>query len=191
MAILNKSSKTTKYSPKTVELIIYISSSLKDKPNYGPILLAKSLFMIDWMNYLKKGEPLTIFRYIKQQPGPTPDPSQFLPMVEYLIDKGDLTKINARYFGSTQLKYLPRREPQIEVFEKDELMLINDFIESICDPIASDLSDYIHNSLAWIIAYEGEELPFYSLLLKSKEPEEKDYKWAEKALKAYEASSQK
>ena len=65
-------------SPKTVELIIYISLRLKERSNYGSTLLAKSLYLIDSMSYLKKGTPLTEFKYIKQQLGPTPEPAQFL-----------------------------------------------------------------------------------------------------------------
>jgi hypothetical protein len=178
------------YSPskRTTELIIYISSKLKDKPNYGSILLAKSLYLIDSMSYFKKGKAITDFRYMKQELGPTPDPAQFLPTREDLVAKGDLQKTNADYFGRTQFKYIASREPDIEVFEKDEIFLINDVIESIGDQNGAEISDYTHQFIAWIFANHKEELPFYTFLLTSKEPEAKDYEWAAKALKIYEAS---
>ena len=70
--------KIAKPSPKTSELIIYISSKLKDKPNYGSTLLGESLCLIDSMSFLKTGHAITDFLYIKQERGPTPNPRQFL-----------------------------------------------------------------------------------------------------------------
>src|SRR6266542_1678237 len=91
--IMAQSSKPA--SEKTVELIIYISSRLKDKPNYGSTLLGKSLCLIDSMSYLKRGEPITELKYIKQDFGPTPDPATFLQIRDTLVANGDLEKIHA------------------------------------------------------------------------------------------------
>jgi hypothetical protein len=173
--------------PKTVELIIYISSRLKDKLNYGSTLLGKSLYLIDSMSYLKTGKPLTDLTYIKQERGPTPEPSKFLSIRDSLIANGDLAKINADYFGRMQVKFIAKREPKIDVFEKDEIVLINDVIESISDRNASEISDYTHQFIAWIFSNHKEELPFYTFLLTHSEPELKDYKWANRSIKAYQS----
>ena len=42
-------------------------------------------------------------------------------------------------------------------------------------------------AIAWIIAKDKEELPFYSFLLEHEEPESGDFVWANKAIKAYKA----
>jgi hypothetical protein len=187
MGLIAKSPYTP--SKKTTELIIYISSKLKDKAHYSSILLAKSLYLIDSMSYFKKGKSITDFKYIKQERGPTPDPALFIPATEDLVTNGDLQKINADYFGGTQVKFIASREPDIEVFEKDEIFLINDVLESISDQNGTEINDYTPQFIAWNFANHGEELPFYTLLLTSKKPEAKDYEWAAKAVKSYEASA--
>jgi len=174
---------------KTEELIIYIASRLHDRPNYGSTLLGKSLCLIDSMNYLIKGKPISDLEYIKQERGPTPDPSGFLSIRDKLETKGELQKVETDYFGRTQIRYIAKREPFIDVFEKEELVLINDVIESIGDTNATDISDYTHTFIAWIFANNKERLPFYTFLLTNKEPDLKDYKWAEKTIQRYEKNA--
>jgi hypothetical protein len=177
-----------KPSIKTVELIIYISSKLKDKPTYGATLLGKSLCLIDSMNFLKTGHPITDFSYIKQERGPTPNPSQFLPIRDRLVKSGDLEMIEAQYFGRTQNKFVAKREPKIDVFNKDEIYLIDEVLESICDLNATQVSNMSHEFIAWIFAKDKEELPFYTFLLTQADPELEDYAWAEKLIKADKSS---
>jgi hypothetical protein len=185
MTLFTKPTPVT--SPKTIELIIYIASKLKDKPNYGSTLLGKALCLIDSMSYLKKGEPITELSYIKQERGPTPHPGKFLPVRDALVSSGELERIDTSYFGRTQNKYVAKREPKIDVFDKEEIFLIDDVLESICDHNASEISDYTHQFISWIVANHKEELPFYTFLITSKEPELRDYEWADKALKLYKS----
>jgi hypothetical protein len=175
-------------SQKTAELIIYISSKLKDKPNYGSTLLGKALYLIDSMSFLKFGHPITDLTYIKQEHGPTPTPSKFLQIREILVANGELEKVDADYFGRKQYKFIAKRNPRIEIFDKDEIFLIDEVLENICDQNATELSNYTHQFLAWIIANDKEELPFYSFLLTKDDAEPKDLEWADKSIKAYKSS---
>jgi hypothetical protein len=179
------SKPTYNSSVKTIELIVYISSKLKDKQNYGSTLLGKTLCLIDSMNYLKTGKPITDFSYIKQDYGPTPKPGMFLPVRDALVSKGDLEKVTTDYFGRTQNKFIAKREPDITVFEKEEIFLIDDVIESISNHSATEISDYTHQFISWIFANHKEDLPFYTFLLTNGEPELKDYEWADAAMKKY------
>jgi hypothetical protein len=140
------------------------------------------------MNYLKMGQPISNLDYIKQDHGPTPEPSKFLFIRDRLESNGALEKIETHYFGRTQIKYVAKREPEIDVFEKEELVIINDVLESIGDTNATELSDYTHTFIAWIFANHKENLPFYTFLLTNKDPELKDYKWADKVIKAHQKS---
>ena len=159
-----------------------------DKPNFGSTLLGKSLCLIDSVSYLKTGTPITDLSYIKQEHGPTPNPTKFLPIRNNLVEAGELEKIEVLYCGFVQHKFIATRLPQIDVFSKDEIYLIDDVLTSICDHNATEISNYTHTFLAWIFANHKEELPFYSFLLTSVDPEIKDYKWAQKAIKEYESS---
>jgi len=182
-------SKTLLPAAKTRELIIYVCSRLKDKANYGSTLLGKSLCLIDSMSYLKTGHPISSFKYIKQEFGPTPEPSKFLSIRDALVSTGDLEQIKSDYFGRKQLKFVANREPKIDVFTKGELVLINDVIESISDHNATEISDYTHQFIAWIFANHKEELPFYTFLLTRSEPASGDYEWARKSIRAYKSST--
>jgi hypothetical protein len=59
-------------SPKTVELIIYISTQWRDRPKCGSIHLAQALFLTDLSRYFKIRTPITDLTYTKQRFGPTP-----------------------------------------------------------------------------------------------------------------------
>lgn len=177
-------------SVKTGELIIYIASRLQDKPTYGATLLGKALCLIDSMNYLRTGSPISDFEYIKQEFGPTPDPKRYLSIRDKLEISGELQRIESDFFGRKQIRYEAKRQPQIGVFEKEELVLINDVIESLGSVSASQISDYTHSFIAWIFAEQKEKLPFYTFLLSSKEPDSEDYTWAESMIDRHESKNQ-
>ena len=172
---------------KTHELIIYIASRLKDKSNYGATLLGKALCLIDSMAYLKTGSPITNFEYIKQEFGPTPEPKPFLDARDMLEIAGDLKKIEIDYFGRKQVKFIAQRDPDVSVFKKDELVIINDVIESISNVSASQISDYTHTFISWVFARPKEKLPFYTFLLTSTDPETKHFEWANDIIKSYKS----
>jgi hypothetical protein len=176
------------YSPskKTRELIIYLTSKLKDKSDYESILLEKALYLIDSISYIRKGKPITDFKYIKENHGPSP--AQLPSISKNLVANGELQKIKAEYPGGTHFKWIAAREPDIEVFEKDEILLINDVLERISNQKVTDISDFPHNLLGWMVANDKEEIPYYTSLFISKKPEAKDYEWALKAVEKYEAS---
>src|SRR5271154_1500233 len=159
--------KIPEYTPskKTKELIIYIAYKLKDKPNYGSILLNKTLYFIDCVSYVKNGKPITDFTYIKQKLGPTPDPAKFLQVRNELENKNELKRVDDIYFGKPQRKYIANREPSIELFDKNEIVIIEEVIATIANHSGADISNYTHNIIGYNAAKHMEEMPFYSYLI--------------------------
>ena len=180
---LSKTPQTV--SPKTVELIIYISYKLKDRPNYGSILLGKALCLIDSMSYFKTGFPITDLTYIKQEKGPTPHPAKFLSIRDELVSKGELEKIDTPFYGRAQKKYVAKREPKTDIFTPDEIFLIDEVLESISNMNATDISELTHQFVSWKVASDKEELPFYTFLLTQAEPSSADFEWATNVMKKY------
>jgi hypothetical protein len=178
-------------SLKTVELIIYITAKWRDKPKCGAIHLNKALCLSDVFSYRQTGKQITNLTYIKQEFGPTPNPRQFLPIRNFLIEQGDAELLDVHYFGQVQKRLVPKRPPNLELFTKDEIVLIDQVLEEIAEKSATDLSDYTHRMLAYNFADEKEELPLFSFLLTSVDPEPEDYEWAEKTIKEYEESINK
>lgn len=172
---------------KTRELLLYVADRLKDVPNYGATLLNKVLYFIDHANYLLKREPISNLNYVKQDFGPTPMPSQFLPLKKSLIDNDELTEIKSDFFGLVQKKCLPKRKPNTDVFDKDEIILIDRVITVVAAHNASSISEMSHRFLAWKLAENMEELPLYTFLLTSKAPNENDIAWAEAEIQKYTA----
>ena len=177
-------------SPKTVELIVYITTKWKDKPKCGATHLNKALCFSDVLSYLKTGNQITDLTYIKQDFGPTPNPRQFLSIRNFLIEHGDVELIDLNYFGQIQKRLVPKRHPDLDLFTKDEIVLVDEVLEEISEKNAVELSEYSHRFLAYDAADEKEEMPLFSFLLTSVDPEPEDYEWAEKSIKAYEASNQ-
>ena len=172
---------------KTRELLLYVADRLKDLPNYGATLLNKVLYFIDHTNYLVKGHPISNLGYVKQDFGPTPKPSQFLPLKKSLIDNDEMTEIRSDFFGLVQKKCLPKRKPNTDVFDKDEIILIDQVITVVATHNASSISEISHRFLAWKLAENMEELPFYTFLLTSKVPTENDLSWAKSEIEKYTA----
>lgn len=80
---------------------------------------------------------------------------------------------------------MAKRPPNIAVFEKEEIVLINDVIKKMGDLSARKVSDQTHELLAWKLSEKMEVLPNYTFLLTSKEPEMSDYEWAQRAWDSY------
>ena len=172
-------------SVKTTELIIYIADQLKDSPNYGAILLNKSLYYSDLMHYLKSGTTITDLEYVHQKNGPTPEPGRFMKLLQLLQDSGDIEIIQVPFFNYKQKKVLSKRPPNITVFEKEEIVLINDVVKKIGDLSAKEVSDLTHELLSWKLSEEKETLPNFTFLLSQKEADLDDFEWAQQAWEKY------
>jgi hypothetical protein len=172
-------------SAKTTELIIYIADQLKDNPNYGAILLNKSLYYSDLMQYLAKGNTITDLQYVHQANGPTPEPGRFMTLLNLLRENGDIDIIQVPFFNYKQKKIIPKRTADISVFEKEEIVLINDVVKKLGDLSARAASDLTHELLAWKLSENMEVLPNFTFLLTSKDPDVDDYEWAQRSLEKY------
>jgi hypothetical protein len=169
---------------KTKELILYIANKLDSKDNFGGTLLTKALYFVDSVNYLRTGNPISKFTYVKQEFGPTPDPKLWMSIRQELLDSGEAIVKEQDYFGRVQKRLIATRTADITHFSSEEIDLINQIILNIGDWSASQVSDYSHKYLAWIAADNKESLPFYTFLLSSRTPSEKDIAWAKSELKS-------
>src|SRR5574341_367355 len=75
---------------KLAELIMFFASESASDRLFGSTKLNKLLFLSDFLSYGYRGCSITGTTYIHQKRGPTPDPDQFLPVREELIDSGRL-----------------------------------------------------------------------------------------------------
>ncbi len=170
---------------KTKELFIYIAERLKDEPSYGATLLNKAFYFIDNLSYLNFKKPVSGLKYVKQDFGPTPKPSDFFSLRDELVDNEELEVMRSDFFGRVQTKYIPKRSVNTELFTKDEILLIDQVLAKLSGYNATGISNYSHTFLAWKLASNMEELPFYSFILTSKTPDESDILWAKNKIKSF------
>lgn len=163
---------------KTRELVVYLADKLAAQKNYGSILLNKALYFIDNINYLKTGYPISDFKYIKQERGPTPEPSQFLRLRSDLERSSSIEMVEAEYFGRLQKRLVAKRRANLDEFSSSEIALIDGILNDLRDLKGTQASDLSHQYPAWQVAGQKEVLPFYTFLITSKEASDEDIKWA-------------
>jgi hypothetical protein len=169
-------------SRKTKELILYIANRLSSKNNYGLTLLNESLYFIDSISYLKRGKGISDFTYVKQTFGPTPEPRHFLSLRDMMVASGDIEVTESEFFGRLQKRFVARREPKVDVFNVEEIVIIDDVLSHIEDFNGAQISEMSHQFPAWRAAADREELPFFTFLLSSKTPSDNDIEWAKAAI---------
>jgi hypothetical protein len=85
-------------------------------------------------------------------------------------------------------KFIPKRPPNIELFSKDEIALIDKVLGDIVDQDATELRESNLKFLAYQFADKNEELPLFAFSVSNVKPKPGDYEWAMNSIKAYEDS---
>ncbi|MHB8261281.1 MAG: Panacea domain-containing protein [Bacteroidia bacterium] len=160
------------------DLILYIASKLKNCESFGSIMLNKVLYYSDNIHYIKFGRAISSFRYINQDFGPTPQPSTFLPLRQKLIREGRIKEEIKEGIVRSRKKIVALKQGSTTLFNKEELKIVDEVIESFRNVTAIELSDRSHNELGWQLTERGEEIPLYAFLFSIPELSDADYSWA-------------
>jgi len=159
---------------KFKEVLLYILSKVGGKPNVGEAVIYKLLYFIDFDFYEKFEEQLVGATYIKNHYGPTP--VEFKVMVDDMIKKGELTKIESKYFNHLQKKYLPVREPDLtKLKDARELHHIDEVLARLSDKNATELSEYSHEDTPWLIAKENQPLDYEAVFYRTPKTSVRNY----------------
>jgi len=169
------------YNKKLKELILYIAEVCKNDSEFGATKLNKILFVIDFYAYSVLGRPITEATYFHLPKGPAP--KQLLVAQEELIAEGRATIEKRAFFGKTQKRLIPLRGPNISMFLKDELNLIEDAIKATGGLNGRELSDWTHRLTPWMLTEEKEEIPFFTVFTMFEKPVGRDgLAWGTKEL---------
>jgi transcriptional regulator with XRE-family HTH domain len=159
---------------KFKEVFLYIISKIGAKPNVGETVLYKLLYFIDFDYYEKYEEQLIGATYIKNHFGPTP--VEFKKLVETMIKKEELEVIKSKYFKHEQKKYLAVREPDLsKLLSAQELEHINEVLARLSDKNATELSEYSHQDVPWIITGEGKIIDYESVFYRTSKTSVRNY----------------
>jgi transcriptional regulator with XRE-family HTH domain len=161
---------------KFKEILLYILNKVGGQPNIGKTVIYKLLYFIDFDYYETYGEQMIGATYIKNTYGPTP--RQFLSIVDEMILKDELERVNSTHFDYDQTKYLPHRKPNLTVLNPLELEVAENVLKRLGGMNASQISVYSHGDVPWAATEDGKdidyELVFYRTPLYSQREQEED-----------------
>ncbi|MBU0546066.1 SocA family protein, partial [Patescibacteria group bacterium] len=124
--------------------------------------------------YEKFEEQLIGATYIKNHFGPTP--VEFKIIVDDMIQKGEIMKVEGKYFNYPQRKYLPIRDPDLtKLKDARELRHIDEVIARLGDKNAIELSDYSHEDTPWLIAKENQPLDYEAVFYRTPKTSVRNY----------------
>jgi hypothetical protein len=155
------------------ELVLYIAEKSSDDAAFGATKLNKILFWSDFLAYANLGEPITGATYQRLDRGPAP--RQLLPVQRELLDEKRIRIERRQRFSYVQKRIVPCDEPNLDLFDADEIALVDEIIEVLRDQSATDVSAISHSlSAGWQIADPFEDIPYSSVFLSAGPPSELD-----------------
>jgi len=142
---------------KIKNLILYFSSSNKIA-ELGKTKLYKLIFFVDSHAYKLYGNTITGDKYLKFPMGPVPlSVSGIIHDMELNSELKVSEALKGNYFIT---QYTPMVEPNINIFSKDEVAIINDVIEKYGNKSRKELINLSHTMESWISADDYSELDF-------------------------------
>ncbi|MCX6823549.1 MAG: DUF4065 domain-containing protein [candidate division SR1 bacterium] len=100
---------------KLKQLILYVSSKLLGKQNFGETLLNKLLYFIDFDYYEWTGSMITDEEYVKLPYGPVPKCMK--EVIEDMQNKGQIKVASRQYFGRIQKTIIPLVDSDIDFLD--------------------------------------------------------------------------
>jgi len=158
---------------KFKEVLLYILNKIGSKPNIGETVIYKLLYFIDFNYYEKYEEQLIGATYIKNHHGPTP--KEFKKVINEMIKKGEIMKVESNYFQYPQTKYLPLRKPDLTKLKATEIEVIDDVLNKLGDMNASQISEYSHNDVPWLTTEDREIIEYESVFYRTPQYSVREY----------------
>src|SRR5216110_2281705 len=112
---------------KLEEMILYIAHRSQDDVSFGATKLNKILFIADFAAYGIWQESMTGATYKRLQNGPVP--SELPNARKNLISKGRAKIVETEYFGRVQHRVIPLANPDLSIFTKQQINLVDNVID--------------------------------------------------------------
>lgn len=175
------SMQTEASDSKFKELILYIAKRSFDDPFYGATKLNKILFFSDFLAFKKFGKSISGQFYRKLEFGPAP--AQFQAIRDELVRDGDAAIQKTEIAGNVQHRLVHLRDPKLAEFTSDEIAIVDEIIDLLRNKSATEVSEFSHRFIGWQVARIGEEIPYETVWISTRELTEAEQKHA-KTLKS-------
>ena len=147
-------------SEKFRELMLYIADQSRDDPWFGAVKLNKILYYCDFQAFAWFHESITGATYAKLREGPAP--RQLMGERKTLLDEGLATIETKQVFRYTQQRLEPTQHGHElgKRFTEGEKEVITEILGFLKPMTAKEASDTSHEEVGWILARDGETIPY-------------------------------
>jgi hypothetical protein len=148
-------------SRKFKEMILYFAKRGQDAGLViGSTKLNKLLFFSDFRAYWRLGTPISGARYQKLKRGPAA--RQLVPMQDQMLADGEV-QWKPKPQNEWDDVLLPISVPNLGVFSRDEIAVMDEVFEDLRPFNAEAVSDYSHlRSAGWQAVDERDDIPYES-----------------------------
>lgn len=150
---------------KFAELILYVAHKIGTDPTGGATKINKILFSSEFASVRARGKPITGVEYQKLPNGPAP--RRLLPIRNRLIDEGAAVRRQDSYFGKALHRLDPQRPANEDLFDDEELRIVDQVIEALWGKSATEVSQLSHSEKGWQMVEDGETIPYSAAFLSS------------------------
>ena len=161
-------------SEKFKELALYIAQKSENDPTFGAVKLNKVLYYADFGSYRISGKPITGAKYRKLREGPAPVEFREL---DKLPESEDAIIDERVYFTGLQKRLVCRRDPNLELFKREELDLVLEVIDYFWGKTAREVSDFSHREPGWELSEDGAVIPYETAWLSPEPICQEDEEW--------------
>ena len=158
---------------RLAELIMFVANRVLGDPMFGAVKVNKALFYSDFEAYRRTGSSITGAVYQHLDQGPCAH--QFLPALRSLGD--DLKEVQRETPTGTRREFLPLRDSRVELFSGPEIAIVDEIVEWLRPLTAGQTSALSHETIAWRLTEDRDEVPYGAAVLSSDTPSEDDRVW--------------
>jgi transcriptional regulator with XRE-family HTH domain len=146
---------------KLKEVFIYILVKAGNKPNVGESVINKILYFIDFDYYEKYEKQLIGATYIHNHFGPTP--CELKMVINELMKNQEILEIKNKIFDYQQKKYIPLRQPDLNILSAQEIIHIDEELERLSNKNAKEICEYSHQDMPYKMYKNGDIIDYESV----------------------------
>jgi hypothetical protein len=158
---------------KLQELIVYVAGRSENDTRFGSTKLNKILFYADFESFRRTGQSITGAVYQRLPNGPAPH--QLLPALGALV--GSVTERRVQTPAGSQRRIVPLRDADTSLFSGTEIALVEEVLTALAPMTGKQVSDASHNTMAWQLTQDGQEIPYGTAFLTVSTPAPSDLVW--------------
>ena len=132
---------------KFKQLLLYITNKCAWKPNVWKTVINKLLYFCDFDYYEKHWESISNVKYIKKIRWPVPEVMDIV--IDSMVKREELKEIKVQYYGFSQIRLIPLINPDLSVFNAEEIFQINEIINKYSDKSAEWMTNWSHWDMPW------------------------------------------